>query len=480
MRKSALALAGLGIPVASVLGFAAWSGGEVLGALDEQTSKVATLSPAFKVVERKVDRGLFHSTREVAVQLGCVPPGLRDGDAVEPIVLRWRDEIEHGPLPGARRLGVAHVRSSLHLPAKVAEKLAPFLGKEPPLRTETTISLTGALESTFELSRVQFSDPAQGSFTTTPLRGTVRGPAHPGATEARTYVTEIPSWEIDTRGPDGAHGAVHVDRTHYQVTMTRGADEASWVQPMQARGTIGKLELSGSAPAESGLASLRAVFDALAFESESRIEQGLWTNTSKVVTKGKVGDVSLDALELATSMRRLHAATYQRFLSRMIDEALRCDAAPRDPDAFFGESARELTSMLVHDPEYAVDKLAVELGGKRAELSYSLGTKGVTKEDLDLPMLLVLQTKSVLAAKARVHVGLLHELARKVGGAAAGGADPAELVAQVDAAIAEFAGQGYVVREGEYVASAATFEGGALKVNGVPLDLPATLPVPAR
>lgn len=476
MRKTALAL-GLIVPVAGVLGFAAWSGGAVIDALDAQTGSVESFSPAFKVVERKVDRGLFHSSREVTVQLGCLPAGLREGAAPTPIVLRWRDDIAHGPVPGGKRVGVAHVTSVLRLPEAVAEKLAPYLGTQPPLRVETSVGLSGALESTFELARVQLSDPAQGSFTTTPLRGTVRGPARAGADGVRTILAEIPSWEIDTRGPDGAHGAVHVDRTHYQVTTRPGADDASWIQPMEARGTIGKLELSGSAPGERGLSTIRAVFDALAFEMDSRVEQGLWTSTSKVVTKGKVGDVALDAVEVDTSMRRVHAATYQRLLSRMLAEGLRCDAPAADPAAALDESARELASMLLHDPEYAVDKLAIEIGGKRAELSYSLGTKGVTASDLDRPIVALLQTRSVLAARARVHVGLLHELARKLGPQ---GADPAQAVAQLDQAIDGFAAQGFVKRDGEYVASAAAYEGGALTVNGVPVDLPDGLPVPAR
>src|SRR4051812_12253469 len=75
MRKAiAITAAAIAVLIGGVVAMAAWSGGAVTERLALSTSDLSKLSPNLKIVKQKVERGLFRSTHEVTVQLGCVPP----------------------------------------------------------------------------------------------------------------------------------------------------------------------------------------------------------------------------------------------------------------------------------------------------------------------------------------------------------------------------------------------------------------------
>jgi hypothetical protein len=334
--------------------------------------------------------------------------------------------------------------------------------------------------SDFTIAGLQFAEPREGSFSSKPVQGRLMGtlPAKPN--DASTMVLDIPSLEVSSRGPDGTHVLLKVGRTLSETKIAARADPKLWLVPVKSSGVITSVDLSGS-PGSSGgtaLPSLRAHSDSIKFSSESTLAQGLWSSTSSFSAKAKINDVALDKLEVSSSIKRVHAATYQHVLATLFDTALSCEqpAGPEALDRLFPTLQKDLGELLVHNPEYALDKLGIELVGKRAELSYSIGTRGVEAADAGLPIPLLLAKKGFARANVRVHSALIELIAHKIVSYDAPPGTATAVSPQtrsfVNGMIDQFATAGYLLREGDSVVASASVEGGQVLVNGTPMALP--------
>jgi hypothetical protein len=169
----------------------------------------------------------------------------------------------------------------------------------------------------------------------------------------------------------------------------------------------------------------------------------------------------------------------------VFDTVLSCEqpAGPDALDKLFPLLQKDVGELLVHNPEYALDKLGVELLGKRAQLSYSAGTEGVTAADAAQPLPLLLATKGYVRANARVHVGLIEEIAHKVVSYDAPPGSATAISPQtrsfINGMIDQFAELGYLAREGSDVVASGALQGGQVLLNGKPVALPdLSLPLP--
>jgi hypothetical protein len=176
---------------------------------------------------------------------------------------------------------------------------------------------------------------------------------------------------------------------------------------------------------------------------------------------------------------------------------LSCDAARQQQGVLtlLNDLQTRLPELLLHDPEYALDDVSVELGGQRASMSYSVGTKGITKTDLENPAGLIplLMQKAVAKAALQVQLGLIerglkaalamagaggspHDAQQGAGAAIPGmpipGGDAAQMMAFLETMIGQAAQAGYVLREGDLIKTSAAVTNGELSVNGKPLALP--------
>jgi uncharacterized protein YdgA (DUF945 family) len=500
---SAVVLAVLG---GGLVSFSAWSGGAVVAQLEQRADELKKLSPNVKIVKQTVERGLFRSTHQVTVQLGCVPAAALDALATSsfdphpaqpgaapsgappkagpPIELSIRSVVLHGPLPGLRGVGAASIDSELLVPEAYKTQLQKLIGKQPIVRVHSTIGFGRDLVSDFTLAGVQYAHPQQGSFSSKPLQGRLMGKLPDKPTDASTMLLDIPSMEVSSRGPDGTNVLLKVGRTLSETKVEPRVDPKLWLSPVKSSGVITSIDLSGS-PGSSGgtaLPTLRAHSDSIKFSSESTLVQGLWSTHSKFSAKGKVNDVSLDKLELSSSLERVHAATYQHLLRTLFDTVLSCEQpGPESIDRLLPALQKDVGALLVYNPEYALDKLAIELLGKRAELSYSAGTRGVTAADATLPVPLLLATKGFVRGQLRVHTGLIEEIAHKVVSydappGTATGVSP-QTRSFVNGMIDQFATLGYLAREGDDVVASASIESGQVLLNGKPMALP-DLPLP--
>lgn len=472
MRKLAISA----LVLILLLGGAFVVSGQILTSrIAEQPSSWVTTVPGLKVVEQKVDKGVLRSTNELTVQLGCLPAA--NGAAREPLRITWRDEIQHGPVVGGTGLALAHISSELRVLGSVGEKLSAGLQGKPLLRVETQVGLSGALVSDFELGALTFKQAGQGAIETTAFRGQVQTTKAPSP-DGSDFALTSPGAQLHLVTPKG------------DVTMTLGAITSKSVvgkrdpalpsfPPTTSSGTLATLafEVGGAAAAQLPF-KLALKLDDVAFESSSKVEAGLLTTSTQMHGRARIGEYAIDKLEVAGGLRHIDAAAYQQLMTKSMADSLRCDAAPAaDPDkpALSGE----LAAILQRDPAYAVDKLAIEVGGRRAEIAYTMGAKGVTEPEVATlfatPALLM--QKAAMQGKASIDLTLLTEIAAKVAAIKAPpGSDPdaqvATMRATIEATVAQLAAQGFVQREGAVLSSAFTYEQAKLLVNGKPIPLP--------
>jgi uncharacterized protein YdgA (DUF945 family) len=493
MRKAVvLTLASVGtlmaLGVGGTMATAAYTGGKVLQSLDQQTDALLKAFPSFSVVDKSLVRGPFSSTRDLTLQLGCLPlaaqqAGLGTPGKSEPVQLHWRDVIHHGPLPGGAGVAFATIDSELVSPPAWKARIDKVTGNQPILTVHTVVPFSGELSSDVQVPALHFVDPASGSLETKPLLANVRSHFESDPLRGGVYDTKMAGFELRTRANDGTSLTIKLGALAGRTEILPRSDAALWFGPSKASARLDAMELLGTAGTALPIKPVQAVFSQLRFDSDSKLEQGLFSSTSKVSGTGIVNQVPVDKLELTASMRRVHAATYQQMLTRLLGTVFSCDSATQqtDPAAMLSAVEKDLAALLVHNPEYALDKLAVELKGRRAELSYSLGTQGVTADDAALPLPALLLSKGVLRIGARVHTGLLAQAVKQLGlvdpAAAAGlptqGAtkeDPA--LSFVNGMIDQFSELGYVEREGELIKTSASYEAGQVLVNGKPMALP--------
>lgn len=504
MRKTVALIAAVpAVLVGSLVGVSAWSGRAVTERLTQQTSDLTKAFPALTVVEQKVSHGLFSSTRDLTLQLGCLPamPALLPTGkqaAPEPIRLLWRDVVQHGPFPGGGGVALAIIDSQLISPPAWQARIERVAGKQPLLRLHTTVSFKGAYSSELTVPSLRYQDPQVGAFSMTSIRALLHGQAGADAHAASSYTLEMPGLELTSRASDGTSMTVKLGAVHSETDLPARtaasspvgapakAPAALWLTPSKSKSRAASLTLLGTGPADSPIKPVQAVFEELSFSLESKLDKGLFSSTSRATAKGRINQVALDKVELQSSLKNIDAESYQKLMHTLLGTMLSCDAEVQQTALFTLLPAlqKELAVLLQHDPQYALDTLAFELGGKRAELSYSLGTQGVTASDAALPLPAVLLSKGVLRASIKVHTDLIAQVLRQAGmldpgaAAAAGlpsgvgvnGSDPT--IDFMNGMLDQFVELGYLERDGALVKASASFQGGTVLVNGKPMALP--------
>lgn len=465
MKKIVVVVAVLLVAGAAWAGGAWLAGGKVQSALRTQTEKLGTQFPALKVAEASYERGAFSSTRTVTYTFGCLPPAARGAGDVAvasalggaPLTVTVRDRIRHGPFAGGK-LGVAVIDSEIVLPEEAAAELARYFGEKPPLTIQTVVGFGGGYTATVESPPLQTALEKGERLDWKGVRGTLR--ADGSGTEA-SYEATVPGLEIIAA--DGVRFAL-ADGT-FSGTV-RPVDGSIWVASGTGEGRLASVEVSGKETPGGGAALAFALRD-LRFTSESTVTDGLLGTRTTMAGSGSFGEVQLQKIELDVAIRRVHAASYQKVMSAFMNAS--CEPqAQQDPAAVLAAIQGDLGELLRHDPEYAMDRLVVELDGKRGELSYSAGVQGVTAEDAALPPQALLATRGKLEASARLPIEWVTRLAAFFAAQSPQPVPPEQVAAMLD----QLAAQGLLAIEGEHVRSTVRFAQGALTVNGVPMPLP--------
>ncbi|HTU60815.1 MAG TPA: DUF945 family protein, partial [Polyangiales bacterium] len=433
-------------------GAAALTGRAITTRLSEQTARVRTLAPQLHM-EEAVDRGLFRSTRTVKVRLGCVPVPAADGDGVAksaPVEVSWRDTIHHVPFLSGR--GVAVIDSELVVPNAQVEKL---FGSQVPLTVRTQVGLGGQFESDARLSAFKLAPKPGDELAFSGFVLHVKGKL-PDQTGKFSYSGSSEPLRLNARADDGSLSAT-VGKMELSGNALIDPTSATFLMPFESRARIADMTVNVTAPARDGASPTSIGFRLLgvAGTTQSKLTKELWSYSSHVQGRLETQGMLIDKFEMGSALRNLHAPTVTALAGAVLRRGFSCDQT--DPLAqaaqLMDELAASANQLLPHNPEYQVGPVALELGGKRAELSYVLGIRGVAPSATPPPLMQLVMAHGFARAETKVHLGLIdalaawaQRLAASTNSSAAGNQAPAPGLPDAGALMARAMIDGFVER----------------------------------
>lgn len=503
MNKVLVGAGALVVVAGGSLAFGAISGAKVAAELQSQTAETLAAFPGVKVVENSVTKGLFTSVHTVTLNFGCTANAVSAAAAVLPVSaspvasepsaspssptptarrelqITWRDTVRHGPLPGGKSIGLATIDSEIVLPPDVAAQLAKLFGNKPALSVHTALAFGGTYVTDIQSPPFKYAEPGKGDIDWQGLHATVRGSLSGGIAAGGSYTFEAPGMNLNV----GNAGSLRLGKMAMQGEVLPHAAGSLLLAPSKGSGAIASMAFTFTRP-EADAKPISMVFEGLQFSSDAKLDQGMWSAVSKMSTKGRVDDFAIDKIDMQVSLNRIHAATYQALVGQLMQQSFSCRqpgneaAAAEQVQALAGNMQKGFGALLLHNPEYALDRLSIELGGKTAELSYRFGTKGMTAADAEAPLQALLATKAYGAASVKVQRGWLEQVVKKavmlkpLPQGASADTMVSSTMGIVNASLDNFAARGFLTSDGDTVSAKAAFEGGALTVNDKPMNLP--------
>jgi uncharacterized protein YdgA (DUF945 family) len=509
MNKVVVGAAALVVVAGGGVAFASLSGAKVVGELQSRTAEMLAPFPGVKVVQNSVSKGLFTSVHTVTLDIGCAAEAVTDAATVDatdaaasavpasvnpaateapaarkPVQITWRDTVRHGPLPGGKGVGLATIDTEIVLPPEAAAQVAKLFGDKPFLSVHTALGFGGSYVSDIKSPPFKYAEQGKGDIDWQGLQATVRGSLSGGVAAGGTYTFEAPGLSVNFVANDQVAGNLRIGKMALQGEVLPHADGSLLMAPSKGTGGITSMQFAFTQRGEAGAKPINMVFENLQFASDAKIDNGLWSGVSKVSGKGRVDDFAIDKVDMQVSLSRIHAATYQTLVGKMMKTSFNCKkpgdeaAEAKEAAALAEDMQKGLNDLLVHNPEYALDRLAVELGGKTAEVSYRFGTKGMTEADAAMPLPALLTTKAYGNASFKVQTGWIEQVVKKavtlkpLPEGASADTMVATTMGFVNATVDSLVTQGYLAREGDAVTSKAAFDGGMLKVNDKPMNVP--------
>jgi len=493
MRKTWLWLllpAGVGL---LYVGSAAATGQLIRDKLAEQSAFAQRALPKGTLQEH-VERGLWTTTRTWTLRVGCAPAA-EGAEARAPLAFRWRDVIQHGPLPGLSGVGFARIDSRLELPEAIAAHVQTESGAKLALTAHTRVGFGGELDSHIVAPAAEVKSGAD-ALKVSGLDARVTGqiPLRAGKVDYKATLAPV---NLQVSGAE-ASSQVTVGRFTLNGQLQFDPQQSGLFMPMHADGHVTHMLIRVSGATASGAPGEVALgLNDVSFKHAIEREGELWNMRGSTRGALDVLGFKVDKLDMAVALRRVHEPSYTKLARELLALSSRCEAQPSDPSALLAQLHGDVVTLLSHDLEYAVGPFVIDIGGKRAELSYRLGTLGVAPEDRALELPALLMRKGVAHAEASVDLALIELVAKRIAAdpslqsaspqpAAAHPGDPqptaagmseeakralgAELMAQL--MIARFVTEGYITHHGESVKAQLDFAGGKFALNGKPFELP--------
>lgn len=467
-----------------------WAGTQIKSRYDTAFDELPKQTALVRVAERKYERGFLGAVSTVTLEIGCAPDAAaavaskpaegdeaeeddeEDADIKPPKQLRLtiRDTIHHGPLAGGT-LAAATIDSELVLDPKVQANVEKFFGKAKPLSAHTKVGFSGAVTTDLTVAPVKLAEEGKGRLDWQGAQARVE--VNAARTQAR--------YDLTVPGLDFSDARSGVTMKMGKLTAKADMDSsAGWfLATGKSEGRLDTLEFAikkkaaadGAAAAETPKALPTVVLQGLDLLGEASIKDGLYTSSGTLKGTGKIGETKIDKFELASSARRIHAAGYKKLADAWMQSGAvngcgkgGSKASQAAMQALAEQLAPDLKAMAKYAPEAGLDRMLVEIDGKRAELGYTASMAGVTDEDLQLPGTALMMKRGALKAHVRLPMKWLEKLAET--GAESGQTPPPEMVAGL---VEQGEAMGFVKRDGDDVTGQVEFSEGSLKVNGKPL-----------
>jgi uncharacterized protein YdgA (DUF945 family) len=445
----------------AIVGGAAVTGTQAKKKLQAVPAEWQAQWPMLKVSAQKYERGLFSATNTVTLQFGCGAPS----DAGITI----RQTIKHGPLPGFSTLAAAVIDTEVVVPESERKQVEALIGNKSPFTAHTVVGFAGSRDTTFSIPAMNYDSPKGDKVRWQGLSGDV----HESGGKVR-YDVATPGFSVWGKDEKAAFDMkLESLRMHGEL----GAGDGSfWLRPGTGELELVSLDVNAIAPTGSSMPPLKMSLKQLKASAQNTIDHDLLSNVGKFSASGMVNDVRIDKVEMQASLKRIHAPTYQRFVQRFIDTGnAACDMKQAvSPQVMMAQMQQDLAALLPFNPEYAIDKLAVEIDGKRGELSYAVGVAGATAADAQLPMPALLMTRGQLRGEAKLPAVWVEKMLGRFGaGAQAPQGDAAAQAEMANVMIAKFTNDGYIVKDGDMLRAQVSYDKGQMLVNGKPIGQPA-------
>lgn len=497
----------LGVLAAAIVvayGGSTWyAGSQVKSRYDAALDELPKQTALVRVVERQYERSFFGAVSTITLEIGCAsdaaaaavtPAKPAEGEQAEadktdeeaeaeadappskPLRFTIRDTIHHGPIAGGS-LAAATIDSELVLDAKTQADVKKIFGEAKPLSAHTRVGFGGAFATDMTVAPATLDQPGKGRFAWQGAQ------LHMDVNAARTQVR----YDLAMPGLDFADARTGTTMKMGKLAAKADMDSsAGWfLATGKTEGRLDTLELvvkkaggpadAAAAPADTPPKVVTTVLlQGLDLLGEASIKDGLYASSGTVKGNGTIGATKIDKFELTSSARRIHAAGYKKLADAWMQSSAAngcgkggSKASQAAMQALADQLAPDLKAMAKYSPEAGIDKMVVEIDGKRGEISYTAGMAGVTDEDLQLPGTALLMKRGALKANARLPMKWLEKLAET--GAESGQTPPPEMVAGL---VEQGEEKGFVKRDGDDVTGQIEFTEGSLKINGKPLGAP--------
>lgn len=479
-----------------------WAGSQVKSRYDTAFDELPKQTALVRVVERNYDRGFLGAVSTVTLEIGCAADAVAstapapapaakpaegeeaeaDADADEdteaqadstplkPFRITLRDTIHHGPLAGGS-LAAATIDSELVLDAKTQANVEKLFGKAKPLTAHTKVAFSGAFTTDLTVAPIKVSEKDKGDLN---WQGAQARMEMNGARTQVRYDLTMPGLDfVDTR----SGVTMKMGKLTAKSDMNKSA---GWILATgKTEGRIDSIEFAapkglGGASGGEHKALPTVLLQGIDLIGEASIKDGLYDSGGTVKGSGKIGQTKIDKFEMSSGARRIHADGYRKLADAWLQSSAAngcgkggSKASQAAIKALTEQLMPDLKAMAKYSPEFGVDKMLVEVDGKRAEISYTAGLTGVTDEDLQAPGTALLMKRGVLKANARLPMKWLEKLAET--GAESGQTPPPEMVAGL---VEQGEEKGFVKRDGDDVTAQVEYSEGTLKLNGKPLGAP--------
>ncbi|MET3495689.1 YdgA family protein [Variovorax boronicumulans] len=476
-----------------------WAGTKVKSSYDNAFAELPKQTALVRVIERQYERGFMGATSTVTLEIGCAAeaaaapaaaqtPAAKPAEGEEeaqaadeeeeeaestppkPVRITFRDTIRHGPIAGGS-FAAATIDSELVLDIKAQAQAEKLFGKAKPVTAHTKVGFDGAYASDIVVAPARFAEEGKGELAWQGAKARVEVNA------ARTQVR----YDMTMPGMDVNDPAKGLQLKMGSFTAKADMDSsAGWILATgKTEGRLEALEFSATkglgatdADAPAGAQKpVKLLLQNIDLIGQASLKDGLYASDGTLKGKGKIGETAIDSFEMTSGARRIHAAGYKKLADAWLQSSAAggcgksSKASKAAMQALADQLAPDLKAMAKYSPEFGLDKMAVEIGGKRGELGYTASMAGVTDEDLQEPGMALLMKRGVLKAHARLPMQWLETIAAI--GAESGQTPPPEMLAGL---VEQGEEKGFVKREGDDVTAQLEFSEGNLKVNGKPLN----------
>jgi uncharacterized protein YdgA (DUF945 family) len=479
-------LAGVVTGVLGVYTGASWFCGHLVNeSFESWQQNSQSKLPPFIVLERHHTAGIFRSSQDITIQFDAsdldklwrgAPPVQEASERADstdpsiavlkaawqhanteqssqPLKVTLRNEIAHGPLPRFTSVGLAHIQSRLALSESAKKTLGEAIGDKDPVSVSTQLAFMGSGVTEIESPAFKFTH----RDATISWQGVQGRLAFGRDLDTLECATKAPGLKVHSDDAVIALGELSMScdlqkifKELYAGTMQ--FDVAGMDGTFKKDGVPTRFKM-GRAGYAFHVTRAGDYVDVIAKVDMARLE---------------APDVALSDVAYHLTFKHIHGPTYAALTKKLQSQPLWTMNDPAGAASMMGAFSEFGPTLLEHNPELVIDRIAFTLPEGTASLSAKVKLVGYTREDAA-----GLGAMSKLEAVADVSVAeaLVHKDWNTGAEAAEAdtGSPTGSRVEMLREQATQMEQQGFITRRDGQYESHVEFKRGALTVNGKPL-----------